>query len=315
MVEPSAALEVVDRCPVCGSPDRTPYFPAADVIQCMACDLLYVSPRPTAAAIAAFYCAPGRYDRWDAEPGRDAMWRRRLAVVGRLTPRGGRLLDVGTGQGDFAAAAASSFDVETTEISSEGARIARERHGLAVHRGSLLDLGLPAARYDAITLWHVLEHVPNPGEVAAECGRLLKTGGVLAVAVPNADEHWQLTRRLWSEALRFARGLPPEDDCRVPGVDHALYAMIGTMPRRRIAMSRLDLLRPDGEIHLTHFTLETLARTIAARGFEIVERGIDDHSPAEGVGARIRYQRQAAAYRLTGRAAAHAVFVAARKTR
>jgi SAM-dependent methyltransferase len=310
--EPPTAREIVSACPACGSPDRVAYLPAADLIRCLSCDVLYVSPRPTPAAIAAFYSSPGRYARWDAERGRAAMWRRRLARVRRYTPSG-RLLDVGTGQGDFGAVAQAHFAFEGTEVSSEGARIARERHGLAVHVGGLADLALPSEHYDAVTLWHVLEHVENPRRIAIECRRLLKPGGLLAVAVPNADEDWQLTRRLWADALRFARNRPPQDGSRVPVVDHVLRLMLGHMPLGDLAIARLDLARPDEEIHLTHFTLDTLARLLASVGFAIVERGIDDHSPAPGLAPRIEHRRQLAAYRLTGRAAANAIFVAARR--
>src|SRR4051794_31594357 len=202
-----AERESVDACTVCGSPDRVVCLRRADVVQCLSCDVLYVSPRPTRAAITAFYSAPGRYAHWDAEPGRAAMWRRRVDRIRRHVASG-RLLDVGTGQGDFGAAAAPHFTFEGTEISSEGVRIARERRGLTVHRGDLLALGLPSAHYDAVTLWHVLEHVVDPRALAAECVRLLRPGGVLAIAVPNADDQWQLTRRLWSDALQFARSRP-----------------------------------------------------------------------------------------------------------
>jgi ubiquinone/menaquinone biosynthesis C-methylase UbiE len=314
MAESIASRERVDVCPVCGSTDRVLSLPAADLMQCATCDVLYVSPRPTAGAIEAFYSANGRYDRWDAQSGRAGMWRRRLDRVKRLVPSGGRLLDVGTGQGDFGAYANKYFEVEATEISSEGVRLARERHGLVVHHGNLIGLGLPAERYDAITLWHVLEHVANPRDVVAECRRVLKPGGVLAIAVPNADEDWRFTRRLWSDALQFARNRPLRHRCDVPILDHALYLLLGRMPQHEIAISRLDLWRSDEEIHLTHFTLDTLAHMLGALGFAIVARGVDDHSPSAGIRARIRHHRQVATYRLTGRAAAHAVFIAARKT-
>src|SRR5689334_14249526 len=139
-----AEREPVDACAVCGSPDRVAVLPGADVVQCLSCDVLYASPRPTGRAIAAFYSAPGRYAHWDAQPGRAAMWRRRVDRIRRHMPSG-RLLDVGTGQGDFGAAAAAHFTFEGTEISTEGARLARERHGLTIHDGDLLGLGLPAS--------------------------------------------------------------------------------------------------------------------------------------------------------------------------
>jgi SAM-dependent methyltransferase len=309
---PVREREVVEACPVCGSPDRTTGLPDADVVQCTACDVLYVSPRPTAAAIATFYSQPNRYAHWDAQSGRAAMWQRRLARVRRLAPSG-RLLDVGTGQGDFGAAARQYFEFEGTEISSEGVRVGRERHNLAIHQGDLIDLALPGNRFDLVTLWHVLEHVGDPRALAAECVRVLRPGGVLAVAVPNADEHWQLTRRLWSNALQFALKRPPRHDCRVPLVDHGLGLLLGRMPLRDITIERLDLTRLETEVHLTHFTLDTLARLLHSIGLHVVERGIDDHSPDDGVGARLAHRRQRALYALTERAAANAIFAAARK--
>jgi SAM-dependent methyltransferase len=278
----------------------------------LSCDTLYVSPRPTAAAIEAFYSAAGRYDRWDTERGRAAMWRRRLDRVKRLAPDGGRLLDVGTGQGDFITTATAYFDAEGTEISTEGARMARERHDVFVHQGDLLELSLPSGRYDVITLWHVLEHVARPRDLVAECRRLLTPAGITVIAVPNADEDWQFTRRLRSRARQFAYQRQPTDDCRVPLLDVGLWALLGRHPRRRIGLTRLDLERKEEEIHLTHFTLDTLERMLRGLGLAVVERGIDDHSPNGGLRARVRHHREIAAFRLTDRASAPAIFVAAR---
>jgi SAM-dependent methyltransferase len=313
MIGTLSTREEVVACPVCGSPDRTASVPSADVWQCLSCDTLFVSPRPTASAIEAFYSAPGRYDRWDAERGRAAMWRRRLDRMKRLSPAGGRLLDVGTGQGDFVTAAMSHFDAEATEISTEGARIARTRHKAVVHVGDLLELSLPSDRYDVITLWHVLEHVARPRDLVAECRRLLKRGGILAVAVPNADEDWQFTRRLWSRARQFACHRTPTDGCSVPLVDLGLFALWGRIPRRRISLTRLDLEWSEEQIHLTHFTLETLERLLNGLGLAVVERGIDDHSPHNGLLARTRHRRERVAFRLTGRVSAPAIFVAGRR--
>ncbi len=313
-METVVTRENVEACPACGAPERTEYLAPADVVQCTSCDVLYVSPRPTDTSISAFYSALGRYDHWDEEPGRKQMWERRLGRVQKHIS-GGRLLDVGTGQGDFGAVARHHFDFEGTEISSEGARLARERHGLTVHEGDVLDLELPKNRYQAITVWHVLEHVANPRELVEHCRELLDDGGLLAIAVPNADEDWRMARRQWDAALQFAVGRPPRAHFSVPVVDQMLHVLTGTAPQREIHIPRLLLARSEEEIHLTHFTLDTLSRMLERAGFEVIERGIDDHSPALGPLARLQHHREVATYRLWGRAAACAIFVAARKAR
>jgi 2-polyprenyl-3-methyl-5-hydroxy-6-metoxy-1,4-benzoquinol methylase len=56
---------------------------------------------------------------------------------------------------------------------------------LKVRIGSLEEQKLPAETYDAVTLNHVIEHIPSPLELLLECRRILKPGGKLVVVTPN----------------------------------------------------------------------------------------------------------------------------------
>jgi ubiquinone/menaquinone biosynthesis C-methylase UbiE len=278
-------------CGVCGSSEREPFHSFSDVVRCLDCGTLYVSPRPSSAAIERFYSQAGHYDHWDREPGRKAMWRRRVQRLLRLCP-GGRLLDVGTGQGDFGAAAREHFTFEGTEISSEGVRMARERHGLTVHHGDLLDLDLPRGHYDVITLWHVLEHVPEPRLVVERCHALLRPGGVFAVAVPNTDYNLNLSKKLLASAAGFA---------------------LGRSFSREVGFPRLLLESSEEEIHLTHFTLSTLGWLLRSKGFEVCERGLDDYSADDSPRARYKHHKDNLFFQITGFASSPAIFIAGRK--
>jgi len=93
----------------------------------------------------------------------------------------GRLLDVGCGDGTFLLAArAAGWRTAGTELNPELARA----EGLDVHPA--LDGVRALAPFDAITLWHVLEHLPNPGDTLDSLRALLAPGGVLIIAVPDA---------------------------------------------------------------------------------------------------------------------------------
>lgn len=289
--------EEAPRCGVCGARERSAFYPPADIVECGVCRALYVSPRPTAQAIVDFYSAGGHYDHWDREPGRAAMWRRRTERIARLAPRRPdgappRLLDVGTGQGDFGGAARGAFDVEATEVSAEGARLARERHGIRVHEGDLLDLDLPRATFDVVTLWHVLEHVAEPRATVERCAALLRPGGVLAIAVPNTDWDFALTKTTLRAARQFA---------------------LKRRPRFELPLPRLVLESSQEELHLTHFTLRTLSWLLDSVGLEVCERGLDDHSADAGLRARLEHGKYALWYRVAGLAVAPAIFAAARK--
>jgi 2-polyprenyl-3-methyl-5-hydroxy-6-metoxy-1,4-benzoquinol methylase len=101
--------------------------------------------------------------------------------------REGRLLDVGAAGGAFVAEAnARGFDASGIEPVPSFARLAREQLGVNVRDGSLQDVQLEQASYQAITLWHVLEHVPNPLAELDRLAQALAGGGILAVEVPNA---------------------------------------------------------------------------------------------------------------------------------
>jgi 2-polyprenyl-3-methyl-5-hydroxy-6-metoxy-1,4-benzoquinol methylase len=96
-----------------------------------------------------------------------------------------RLLDVGCGNGQFLVEAQSvGWDAVGIDNDSAIAEAARDR-GLQIRVGSLDELRLPDASFDAITMAHVLEHVPEPMSLLAECRRLLKTTGRLWIATPN----------------------------------------------------------------------------------------------------------------------------------
>jgi len=121
-----------------------------------------------------------------AFPGR----RRKARLLVRdlpYRPGSGRLLDVGCGDGTFLVTMNwAGWIAEGLDPDPRAVATGRER-GLAVHHGTLDDVDLPAAGYDAITLSHVFEHLPRPVEALERCRALLRPGGHLWIATPNLD--------------------------------------------------------------------------------------------------------------------------------
>ncbi len=168
------------------------------------------------------------------------MWARRAEIVGRFA-RSGRLLDIGTGDGKFLQICRErGYEVTGTEVSETGAAYALGQ-GFDVRMGQFIDLDLPGGYFDIVTIWHVLEHVPDPGAVLRKAREVLKPDGLLIVAVPN-EENFFVRRRL---------GLP-------------------------IHLNPFGPLPFGGEIHLNYFRPTTLQRTLAGAGFGLLEFGVDD---------------------------------------
>ena len=96
-----------------------------------------------------------------------------------------QLLDFGCGTGDFLEAAKhNQWQVTGIEPNPQARAIANQKTNNAVF-GSKDFETLKANSFDVITLWHVLEHVPNLEEKLKNFKTLLKPNGVLIIAVPN----------------------------------------------------------------------------------------------------------------------------------
>jgi len=125
-----------------------------------------------------------------------SSWLRRLAALpvrnrlGGLPPRKGigrSLLDVGSGDGDFLRRAKTAgYEVVGQEINPAAVASARAV-GLDVRLGPLEEAGFAPQSFDAVRLWHVLEHVAEPLAILNSARALLRPSGVLIVGVPDFD--------------------------------------------------------------------------------------------------------------------------------
>jgi 2-polyprenyl-3-methyl-5-hydroxy-6-metoxy-1,4-benzoquinol methylase len=113
--------------------------------------------------------------------------------------RQGRLLDVGCGNGAFAAfAAAAGYEVTGLDIDSTSIAIAHAR-GLAraeFHRAALEEYAeaRTAAEFDVVTMFEVFEHLERPAETLGQIRRLLRPGGLFVGSLPNTERFlmWRL---------------------------------------------------------------------------------------------------------------------------
>lgn len=130
---------------------------------------------------------------------------RKVKLINRLNNGPGVLLDIGAGTGDFLKEADKGrWDVKGAEPNDLAKSLAKEK-GITLLSDTKK---LPSNTFDVITMWHVLEHVPDLIEQINELKRLLKKGGYVIVAVPNYrsydasyyDSFWaayDVPRHLW----------------------------------------------------------------------------------------------------------------------
>lgn len=139
----------------------------------------------------------------------------------------GTLLDIGCGNGDFAAGMrALGWSVRGTDADPDAAKTVSRNHGFPVDVGELNDLAYPDGAFEAVMAKHVLEHIRDPEQFARECWRILKPGGRLVLVTPNVASHGhQIYREHW-------QGLEPPRHLYLygPHTLHALAAACGIAP-------------------------------------------------------------------------------------
>jgi SAM-dependent methyltransferase len=185
---------VTGDCPACGALLRgwraaragEPGDARVQVARCVACGTgVTVEPAAAGAHDSGAYATDSPRLSRAAAPVLAAFDRRRLALLRRagVSP-GARIVDAGAGRGRFVAAArAAGYDAHGIEPSRRGVLAAREGYGVALERATIEEAAPGGA--DAVTLWHVLEHVDDPADTLDHVATWLRPGGVLLVGVPN----------------------------------------------------------------------------------------------------------------------------------
>ena len=191
-------------CEICGS-DRSRVFlrsPRLDgpLVRCPECGHLYVGARrrdftfagsdpersrALACHVAALALVDAGVEHAESDRLRRAVQSERLARLTRYVP-GGRLLDVGAALGTFLAVAGERF--EATGVEPDPATVAQARaRGLAVIAGTLDQVGRPPGGYDALTMYHLIEHLDSPRAGLITARELVSRHGVLMIETPTVD--------------------------------------------------------------------------------------------------------------------------------
>lgn len=154
-------------------------------------DMLITTPQPLPEKLPSYYESEEYISHNDNAKGILAFLYRtvkkrslksKLSLIQNQLGRKGSLLDLGAGTGEFCKVALdNNWKVEGVEPSEAALKFANEK---GINFYTSIDK-IQNKKYDVITLWHVLEHLPNLDESIKKFSELLNPNGVLIIAVPN----------------------------------------------------------------------------------------------------------------------------------
>lgn len=162
-----------------------------DLIYDESLELLKTDPVPPIEEIPSYYNSEEYISHTDNKKGlleflygivKNHSLRKKVSLVNKLNKGAGSILDVGAGTGDFLREAKKkgwkTFGVEPNPSALKRAQ--EKGISLESELGAFVD-----QKMDVVTLWHVLEHIPNLEETIETLSKIVKPGGTLIIAVPN----------------------------------------------------------------------------------------------------------------------------------
>lgn len=154
--------------------------------------LLVTTPRPTVGDLSRYYDSDEYISHSDSKKSfidkvyqtvRNYTIKQKVKLINSFNTTNKSVLDIGSGTGDFLMACKQNgWSIDGVEPNNNANKETRKKTFTEISK-DISELG--KKQFDVITMWHVLEHVPNLNEYISILKKILKPDGVLVVAVPN----------------------------------------------------------------------------------------------------------------------------------
>ncbi len=197
-------MENISICPICKSEKIKEHLKVKDyflsqesfIIQkCETCGFQFTSPRPSKKAVSTYYKSENYISHSNKSKG---MFAGLYQIARKINLESkykiikkhavvGNVLDIGSGTGHFLNYLQNrQWKIQGIEPNEDAAKFARANFNLQVDSEQKLN-ELKNNSFDLITMWHVLEHVHDLNNRMIELSRLIKSDGLLILALPNPE--------------------------------------------------------------------------------------------------------------------------------
>jgi len=200
------------NCPLCGVNENRIIFPSTkknpkkvqqelfnctndnlgeynnDIVKCNKCGMIYSNPQPTQKELSTLYKSVIDNKYLEETAAREKTFNLSLKQLHRFITPPGKLMDIGCYTGTFMETAKDKgWTVSGIELSDWASNIAKNKNIGKVYNKPINKLLLPYENFDLITLWDVIEHLPNPKQILKDLSRFLKPDGIIALSTHFID--------------------------------------------------------------------------------------------------------------------------------
>jgi SAM-dependent methyltransferase len=197
---------VLSKCPWCDSPDIRQgskihdYFLTGEefsLFSCKSCGLVFTNPRPKLENLGLYYQSDKYYSHTSSQGGIIPFIYRKVKEINLKTKFKqvtagsviNKVLDIGCGTGDFLnVCKKSGIEIFGIEPDSKARYLAKEILKVEILHPDQSEK-IPDESFDLITMWHVLEHVPDLKKQISELSRIIKKGGKVVIALPVYESY------------------------------------------------------------------------------------------------------------------------------
>ncbi|WP_106793704.1 bifunctional 2-polyprenyl-6-hydroxyphenol methylase/3-demethylubiquinol 3-O-methyltransferase UbiG [Aquimarina sp. Aq78] len=195
-------------------------------------DMLVTSPKPNEKELGKYYESEDYISHTDSKRSlfeklyhlvKTYSLNKKVKLISKLNQQRGVLLDIGAGTGDFLSAAKNKgWRIEGVEPNNQAKELAKQK-GIDLKPETA---NLDSKSFDVITMWHVLEHIPDLQLQIRELRRLLKPNGFVIIAVPNFKSYdakqynsfwaaYDVPRHLWHFSKTSIQKLFEEENLKL----------------------------------------------------------------------------------------------------
>jgi 2-polyprenyl-3-methyl-5-hydroxy-6-metoxy-1,4-benzoquinol methylase len=196
--------EKITECTYCKSSDSTFKYPTVDINeqnfeihQCNNCNAFFLAPKPTPEQLAEAYNESyygEKEEKFEGifEKAMDFFRKKRARLLTKKLSKGSSVLDIGCGNGRFLSSLLNygEFTLYGVELEGNSAKRASRIKEINLKVGTIEKNDFQEASLDAVTMFHVFEHLNEPKQTLEIIAEILKKDGLFFVSFPNIDS-WQ----------------------------------------------------------------------------------------------------------------------------